>query len=142
MNTKQHPSKAIVILTGVLALLIFIAFLARFGKEWFVSARRVDLSGTWQLTLPAGFVKHMTIERLENNVYFLRPLNFAGEYELQEKRLVMVKPVDPRLTEFVWKLRDDDSLLLVEEPPAAKTGARYKGAVLRRESAEHQGPAR
>ncbi len=44
----------------------------------------------------------------------------------------MVDPDDKRLTEFVWRIVDPDNLVLIEAPPASKTGSNYLGATLNR----------
>jgi beta-lactamase regulating signal transducer with metallopeptidase domain len=95
--------------------------------------RIVDLSGNWLLHLPAGFDHQVEMIRIDEWHYrFSRRLTMSGIYELQDNRLVMQKPVDPRLTEFQWKLRPDGSLVLVDQPPAGKTGATYLGAAMKR----------
>ena len=131
---KPRLSRLSALLTGVIAVVVLIGFLLHFGKiPWFAPERRVDLSGSWQVVLPAGFVKTMTIVSLGGDMYSMKPLNFAGKYELRGNRLEITEPVDARLTEFAWELQADDSLILVEGPPVAKTGADYTGAVLRRQ---------
>lgn len=93
-----------------------------------------DLSGSWQLNLPAGF-QHTVVITAEGPQRFRlsKPgLNMNGIYEVRRDRLAMVVPDDPRLTGFVWQLDDAEQLTLIEEPPAKKTGARYITATLNR----------
>jgi hypothetical protein len=99
-----------------------------------VASGAPDLSGAWQLILPAGFQHRITITAKGDGRYrFSGPaLSFDGIYELRGNSLVMVVPDDPRLTEFVWHLDDSSHLTLVEEPPAEKTGAGYLTATLTR----------
>ena len=94
--------------------------------------RPIDLSGTWHLHLPAGFDHQIKMTWIDDTHFRFSHLTMAGVYELQGKRLVMQTPQDPRLTEFVWQLRSDGSLLLVDQPAVGKIGARYLGAVMRR----------
>lgn len=91
-----------------------------------------DLEGEWKLSLPAGYEYVVTIQHLGDNEYNLRKgsLNFNGIYHLKKHNLVMARPADDRLTEFVWRLKKDGTLVLIEEPPTRKTGARYLGATL------------
>ncbi len=93
-----------------------------------------NLSGDWLLTLPAGFEHQVVLTGLGRNQYRLTPprLNMSGVYELRGSGLHLVEPNDPRMTGFQWKAQDQDSLLLHEEPPAGKTGAKYTGATLKR----------
>lgn len=132
MPKMQGRSPRVTLLLGALAIAVTAGFLGFVGKRWLEFQFTVDLSGHWEVTLPAGFENVMTIEALGDNTYRVQPLVFAGDYELRQNRLVMVRPVDSRLTEFVWELQADGSLVLVEEPPAGETGAIYRGTRLRR----------
>ena len=94
-------------------------------------AALVPLAGDWLVAVPAGFQQPQTITHLDGNRYRLSRLNHAGVYRLEGDRLIMEAPADPRLTEFVWRLRPDGTLVLIGEPPASKTGAHYLGMVMR-----------
>lgn len=118
------------------------------------SARPADrrkLSGTWRLSLPAGFKHQVSLTPLGRNRFRLAPrrLNMSGIYELRGNELSMVEPNDSRLlgpdpprtadavpTRFVWRVGNGKTLRLVEEPPAGTTGARYTGATLTRQTAK------
>lgn len=93
----------------------------------------VDLTGGWQLTLPAGFeypaeISRTADGRLEVDVRGV----MRGTYR-QDGRLIRVEiPSDERLTEFVWECVSPDQLVLIESPPVAKIGSDYRGATLKR----------
>lgn len=100
------------------------------------SSSGVELhTGDFTLRFPRGFKWDVRLLKLEDNFFQLsskRNLNCEGVYVLRGQRLVMEQPTDRRLTEFQWLVIDSDHLELVEEPPAAKTGAKYLGATLER----------
>lgn len=101
------------------------------------SADSDDLSGGWQLTLPAGFQRTVTLEPTSEGLYRLLPggLNFSGVYELQDGDLVIVTPKRPELTGFRWQRSGKDAFRLTEEPTVSM-GANYVGATLVRINAE------
>lgn len=90
-----------------------------------------DLSGRWLLTLPAGYQYRITLESVGENRYRFPSLAFAGIYELKGQKLVIVEPVDKRMTVFDWTLNNLNSLTLTDETGAS--GARYVGATLGRQ---------
>jgi hypothetical protein len=89
-----------------------------------------DLVGTWQLLLPAGFERRITLKPAGENRYRLEPanLNFAGVYESHGDQFVLAEPNDPRLRGFEFKVRSPYLLTLTGQ--AENTGADYLGAVL------------
>ncbi len=92
-------------------------------------------SGYYTMLLPRGFKWQVELQALGQKRYRLkciRNLNNLGIYEIQGNLLVMVKPDDKRLTEFQWLITRNDSLKLVAEPPARKTGGNYLGTTLTR----------
>ncbi len=92
-------------------------------------------SGHYTMLLPRGFKWQVELQALGHKRYRLkskRGLNNLGIYEIQGNLLVMVKPDDKRLTEFQWLITDNNSLKLVAEPHARKTGATYQGTTLTR----------
>jgi hypothetical protein len=56
--------------------------------------------------------------------------SFSGIYELRKDKLVVVEPVDKRLTKFVWRVESRDDMILIRS--SRKTGADYTGAILKR----------
>jgi hypothetical protein len=93
----------------------------------------VGLEGEWEATLPAGFTRRWSILHLDDTRYrVLKAGTLSGVYELRGDRLVMVEPDEKRLTEFVWQIKDSNSLVLIESPPVSKVGSDYRGAMLRR----------
>jgi len=92
-----------------------------------------DLSGDWEMTLPAGHVCRSPIIRTDSTHYQIPQIrNLSGLYERRGNLLVVVHPRNERLTEFVWEIQDSDNLVLVESPPVQKVGSDYKGAKLHR----------
>ena len=92
-----------------------------------------DLSGKWELTLPAGYTYRSRIERIGADRYRIPGIvTLSGTYERRGDSLFVVEPEDPRLTEFVWRIQDLDHMVLVQSPPVAKIGSDYTGATLQR----------
>ena len=93
----------------------------------------VDLTGDWQLTLPAGFTCPAVISRQADGLWRLEVRGvMRGAYRQDGHRFRIVVPSDERLTEFVWEGISPDHLLLIESPPVAKIGSDYRGATLMR----------
>src|SRR5689334_1212632 len=79
-----------------------------------VEAGGWDLSGNWDARLPSGAAFQPVLTHLTGARYRLEKCGvFSGVYELRGKLLVVVEPVDVRLTEFVWQVLDANTLLLV-----------------------------
>jgi RNA polymerase sigma factor (sigma-70 family) len=92
-----------------------------------------QLVGTWFMMLPAGFQYQVVMRRLAPNRYSLgNAVRFSGIYELREGRLTRIKPAKPVNERFIWEVRGD-KLILVAQPPVARTGANYLGATLKRQ---------
>ena len=90
-----------------------------------------DLSGNWELTLPAGAKFRSPIERVSENTYRIPSLqSLSGVYELKGHKLVVTVPTDQRLTEYIWKVENANTLTLIQAPPTSKIGSDYKGATL------------
>jgi hypothetical protein len=96
--------------------------------------QNIDLyPGDFTLHLPSGYEWQVSLVKLKKNRYELTSrhgLNCLGVYLMQGERLQMELPNDPRLTEFQWLVEDGDHLKMVAQPPAAKTGGNYLGAIL------------
>jgi len=91
----------------------------------------LDLNGKWEVTLSSGAKLRSPIIQLGDGRYRITKMGvFSGIYELKNDRLVVVEPVDKRLTEFVWKVQDADNMVLIES--STKTGQDYSGATLKR----------
>jgi hypothetical protein len=106
-------------------------------REMEAKFSRVDLSGRWQITLPAGYELETQISSRGDSLYMLDVRgNFRGLYRHRGSRLRAEIPSNEQLSEFVWELQSDDLLLLTESPTRAQVGADYRGATLRRMSLE------
>ena len=93
----------------------------------------LDLSGNWELTLPQGAKFRSPIERVSENTWRIPSIqSLSGVYELKGDKLVVTAPTDQRLMEYVWKVENANSLVLIEAPPVSKIGWDYKGATLLR----------
>ena len=93
----------------------------------------VELSGTWTLTLPAGFQSEARLLQVWTREYELTSSTvLRGTYELRDGDLVVIDSSDPRLTELVWRVTGPDRLVLIEAPDGRVMGSDYKGAVLER----------
>lgn len=89
------------------------------------------LAGDWIMVLPAGFTHNMHIRRINPRRYlFTKAVRFSGFYELRKNRLVLVQPATRNEGPFEWELRKTGDLVLVVQPPVAKTGSNYLGATL------------
>ena len=90
-----------------------------------------QLAGSWQATLPAGFVQPTKVQELGEGHYLVRSQAsiFNGKYQWRSGRLVVVEPDDDRMIGLVWKW-DGTKLTLIEEPKNHPTGASYVGTVL------------
>ena len=131
-NDRGRTVAALAGIVGGVILLVAVAYLSR---DTILSKKEVDLSGPWLLSLPAGFQHKVALIREGSDRYLMNKgsLNFNGLYEFREGYLVMLKPKDPRLTEFKWRLEPTGTLILVGQPETGKTGANYLGATLTRE---------
>ena len=93
-----------------------------------------DLTGSWQLTMPNG--NQVIVKIIGEGHEHFRILKGGtavnGSYERRGKKLVMVAPDGPGLTEFVWKIDNGNHLTLVKEPDVSKTHAHYRAATLQR----------
>ncbi len=87
------------------------------------------------MTLPAGYEHEITLVEDYPGRYRLLPrkLNSSGYYEVRGDRLVIVEPDDARLTGFEWKIMNDNTLILIEQPPLGQTGSDYLSATLTRQ---------
>jgi RNA polymerase sigma factor (sigma-70 family) len=89
------------------------------------------LAGRWVMTLPAGFQHRVVMRPLGGNRLAVEnAVRFSGVYELRKGRLVLVQPTIPGERAFEWEVRATGDLVLVAQPPVAKTGQNYLGAVL------------
>jgi hypothetical protein len=91
------------------------------------------LAGRWVMTLPAGFEHQIVVRPLGGNRLAVeKAVRFSGIYELRDGRLVLVKPTNPAESGFEWEVRTPSEVVLVAQPPVAKTGQNYLGATLTR----------
>ncbi len=93
----------------------------------------VDLSGQWEMTLPAGWKHQVTIRPQERGLlsFETKALNLKGAYQHDGSRLRIELPSQERMHGLVWKLKSDDTLVLVAGPD-------YVGATLVRLAEESE----
>jgi hypothetical protein len=88
--------------------------------------------GIWELQTTDGNTTYVTVSELRVGEYYFdagtHPV--SGVYTLQAQRVVMKKPDNPRMKEYVWRLRSDRSLVLVEETPVELSGERLIASTL------------
>ena len=90
-----------------------------------------DLTGKWQVRLPAGFISTAVVSRVSGTQYRLQNIgNLSGTYELRGNEMIVVIPSDAKLTESTWKFKSVDSLVLVKSP--SRAGSDYTGATIKR----------
>lgn len=100
------------------------------------AAEAFPLAGRWLLTMPRGFEYDATLEPAgEVGLYRLRcgALNLQGLYEMRRKCLTLVKPDNLHLAGLAWEIRNNNALLLTEQPNQAQVGSDYRGATLGRQ---------
>ena len=117
---------------GVVGLVVATLLDAGCSTSKSAAVTSADLTGLWQLTMPDNSQQMFRITGEGDQRFRISKRNsaFNGTYERQGNRLVMVAPDDPLMTEFVWKIDAANHLTLIKEPPASKTGHRYRTATL------------
>jgi hypothetical protein len=87
----------------------------------------------WKGLLPSGNEISISILNLGDEEYMFKFAgNFSGTYKREGEKLVISKPTDPRLSGFVWKIKDDNTLVLIAQPDTSMTGSDYTGTTLKR----------
>lgn len=115
-------------------LLVMLAVAMYFGGRASMTYRYAlapALSGSWQATLPRGFVQQTTIQDLGEGRFLVRSRAniFSGIYDWRNGQLVAVEPEDARMIGLIWKW-DGTQLTLVGEPKNTPTGQSYLGTVM------------
>ncbi len=92
-----------------------------------------NFAGKWNLEAQNGKVIPVMIQNFSNGHYYMHgntPLD--GIYSKQSDKLICTKPDDPRLTGFVWRIQDKNTLLLIAQPSMWVSQERYLGDQLTR----------
>lgn len=88
--------------------------------------------GVWQLQTADGNIVNVMVSELRIGEYYFdagtHPI--SGVYSFQVEQVVMLKPDNPRMKEYVWHLQSDGSLTLVEEAPIELSGERLISSTL------------
>jgi hypothetical protein len=96
--------------------------------------RPAPRTGTWRLTMPAGFQRSATLTAINNNQFRLATGGvLGGIYRWDGRQLKVVSPDDARFSGLAWAWASDDSetdLRLVGEPASHPAGPSYLGARL------------
>ena len=89
-----------------------------------------QLQGAWEMHLPAGFVKPVTIKPIDDDLVIVSAGGvLSGTYRWRNQQLVVVDPSDDRMTGLTWRW-DGKEFVLIGEPPNSPTGSSYLGARL------------
>ena len=90
------------------------------------------LVGTWHLH-EAQETKTVTIQDFGHGRYYLHGhTELDGIYRKHDRRLVCVKPNDPRLQGFVWRIVNGKRLVVIRQPRLWVAKNRYLGDALTR----------
>lgn len=93
----------------------------------------VDIpTGAWTLRAPDGSESAVEVSTLREAEYYLRApgRTIGGAYVYRDKELSITKPDNPRMGGYVWKLKGQGELVLVEEPAVPVSGVRLTSATL------------
>ena len=88
--------------------------------------------GIWELTTADGRTTDVNLSELRAGEYYLDagldPL--SGVYSLESDEFAMRKPDNPRMKGYVWLVRPDMSMVLVDEAPVELSGQRMVSSTL------------
>lgn len=107
-------------------------------------ARQFAISGQWLLTMPKGFEYEVHLRKVDGADKYRLDCGatmLRGEYELNGRRLSMLKPDDERLTGLVWEIKNKNVLVLVEHPEKSQFGSDYRNATLSRQRGDVARPS-
>jgi hypothetical protein len=92
--------------------------------------------GAWTLRAPDGTTSAVEVSNLRAGEYYLRApaRTFSGSYIYKDHELSILKPDNPRMNGYVWKLERKGQLVLVEEPPVPVSGVRLTSGSLRKDN--------
>ena len=116
---------------GICRLICLIAFVMIAGCAS-VPERDGLEPGVWQLQTADGKIVDVTVSELRFPEYYFdagtHPI--SGVYSYQVEQVVMLKPDNPRMKQYVWHMQSDGSLVLVEEAPVELSGERLISSTL------------
>jgi hypothetical protein len=95
------------------------------------------LVGQWKMTLPAGYVYHMTLTQRNDGTLELdheKKLVLRGTFTVRGKNIEMIGSRSDDVEDFVWQQQDDGSIKLIREQH--EHGGHYTGTVLTRVASE------
>jgi hypothetical protein len=88
--------------------------------------------GTWELMTADGQTTDVELSELRAGQYYLdsgtNPI--SGVYALESEELKMRQPDNPRMKGYVWLVRPDMSMVLVDEAPVELSGQRLVSSTL------------
>lgn len=96
----------------------------------------VDIpAGAYTLETPDGTTSAVEVSNLRKGEFYLRApgRTISGSYVYKKPELTVLKPDNPRMNGYVWKLERKGQLVLVEEPPVPVSGVRLTSATLRKD---------
>ncbi len=88
-----------------------------------------DLAGRWQAQWPDGHSTELSIQQFGDKEWYLKgtPAELNGVYQLQDDQLACTKADMPRDAGFVWRVIDNQHLILIDEPSFDRLGDRWLG---------------
>lgn len=89
-----------------------------------------SLEGEWVLRTLDGNTYDIRIRQLDDRSYYIYQAegHLTGDYAKERGELVMQESANPRMSDFVIAINNEDSLRITDAPPARLTGVRYTGA--------------
>jgi hypothetical protein len=116
--------KSLLIVTALVA--VYFGGRASMRPNWFAPQ-----AGTWQMNMPSGHQRAVTLATLPDGMFLLGTGgNLGGQYRWNNGQLQVVVPADNRYMGLTWQW-DGEELVLVAEPASRPSGATYLGTRLR-----------
>lgn len=92
------------------------------------------LAGTWQLALPAGFVRQATIKAVGTDQIFINSGgNLNATFKIEGNMLVSTDVPETNFLEYTWQIEGLNRLRLVYSKSTFRVNNDYTGATLTRE---------
>ena len=91
------------------------------------------LVGQWNLARPDSPLATVTVQDFGDGTFYMHgntPMD--GVYRKDGDKLTCTKPDDPRLHPFTWRIQDERTLVLIEQPDVSISQERLLGSLLTR----------
>ena len=82
--------------------------------------------GNWSMQTPSGEVFPVQVTLLKKGEYYFNALKhpISGVYKWDGKLFRIIKPDNPRMSGFVWRLERNHTLTMAEETPVPISGVK------------------